>query len=222
MAETKFRSDMKVDLIDFWGGDARAVQSARTSTLGAAASLPEERAGLIKFLWREKHLVPFEHSGFTFRIEAPIFVTRQLLKHRTTAISEESGRYRELDGVFYVPAADRPLGQTGKTGEYNMVHLGSNVEAYIRDLNMEACDKAWDNYKESLRVGAAKEVARMVLPVNLYSSMYLTVNARNLTHLINLRNEHHAQYEIREVARQMEGFFKAQMPLTYAAWRSDG
>ena len=221
MTEPTFRSDMKVELIDFMGGDGRVVQAARTSTQGAAASGEEERAGLINFLWRESHLVPFEHSGFTFRIECPIFVSRQIVKHRTTAISEESGRYRELDGTFYVPSEGRPLGQTGRTGEYNMVHLGEHEETRLALEMVRASQRAWASYEHMLRNGAAKEVARMVLPVNVYSSMYLTMNARNLIHFLSLRNEHHAQHEIREVAEKMEDIFAEKMPITYKAWRSD-
>ena len=212
---------MKVELIDFMGGDGRVVQAARTSTLGAAASGEEERAGLINFLWREGHHVPFETSVLTFRIECPIFVSRQLVKHRTTAISEESGRYRELDGTFYVPLEGRPLGQAGRTGEYNMVHLGEHEETRLALEMVRASQRAWASYEHMLRNGAAKEVARMVLPVNLYSSMYLTMNARSLMNFLSLRNEHHAQWETREVAEKMEGIFAEKMPITYKAWRSD-
>ena len=165
--------------------------------------------------------VPFEHSGFTFRIECPIFVSRQLVKHRTTAISEESARYRKLDGTFYVPAEERPLAQAGKTGEYNMVHLGEHEETRLAVEMVRASQRAWASYEHMLRNGAAKEVARMVLPVNVYSSMYLTMNARNLIHFLSLRNEHHAQHEIREVAEKMEDIFAEKMPITYKAWRSD-
>ena len=221
MTDITFRSDMKVELIDFMGGDGRAVQAARTSTLGASASGEEERAGLINFLWREGHHVPFETSVFTFRIECPIFVSRQLVKHRTTAISEESGRYRELDGTFYVPSEGRPLGQVGRTGEYNMVHLGEHEETRLAVEMVRASQRAWASYEHMLRNGAAKEVARMVLPVNVYSSMYLTMNARNLIHFLSLRNEHHAQWETREVAEKMEGIFAEKMPLTFRSWRSD-
>ena len=221
MTEPTFRSDMKVELIDFWGGDGRAVQAARTSTLGASASGEEERAGLINFLWREGHHVPFEHSGFTFRIECPIFVSRQIVKHRTTAISEESGRYRELDGVFYIPGDARPLAQTGRTGDYNMVPLLEARANYANSLMESATLDAWVAYQALLEIGVAKEVARMVLPVNTYSSMYLTMNARNLIHFLSLRNEHHAQHEIREVAKQMEDIFAEKMSLTFKAWRSD-
>lgn len=220
MTEPTFRSDMKVELIDFMGGDGRVVQAARTSTLGAAASEEKESEGLINFLLRERHEVPVEHSVFTFRIEAPIFVTRQILKHRITSISEESARYRELPGEFYIPSEARPLAQTGKTGDYNMVHLDVHEETCLAVEMVRASQGSWRSYESMLRNGAAKEVARMVLPVNVYSSMYLTINARSLMNFLSLRNEHHAQFEIREVARQMERLFEAQMPLTFAAWRS--
>ena len=221
MTEPTFRSDMKVELIDFMGGDGRVVQAARTSTLGAAASEEKESEGLINFLLRERHEVPFETSVFTFRIEAPIFVTRQILKHRISSISETSGRYRELPGEFYIPSEERPLAQTGKTGEYNMVHLGEHEETRLAIEMVRASQRAWASYEHMLRNGAAKEVARMVLPVNLYSSMYLTMNARSLMNFLSLRNEHHAQFEIREVAEKMEGIFAEKMPITYKAWRSD-
>ena len=165
--------------------------------------------------------VPVEHSVFTFRIEAPIFVTRQILKHRISSISETSGRYRELPGEFYIPSEARPLAQTGKTGAYNMVHLGEHEETRLAVEMVRASQRAWASYEHMLRNGAAKEVARMVLPVNLYSSMYLTMNARSLMNFLSLRNEHHAQFEIREVAKQMEDFFAEKMPLTFKSWRSD-
>ena len=221
MTEPTLRSDMKVELIDFMGGDGRVVQAARTSTLGAAASEEKESEGLINFLLRERHDVPVEHSVFTFRIEAPIFVTRQILKHRITSISEESARYRKLDGVFYIPDADRPLAQEGKTGDYNMVPLLEARANYANSLMESATLDAWVAYQALLEIGVAKEAARMVLPVNVYSSMYLTINARSLMNFLSKRNEHHAQFEIREVAKQMEDVFAKQMPLTYASWRSD-
>ena len=217
----KFRSDMKVELVDFMGGDGRVVQAARTSTLGAAASEEKESAGLINFLVRERHLVPLEHSKFTFRLEIPIFVSRQLVKHRTAQISEESGRYREMDGQFYIPNPDRPLAQTGKTGDYNMIPLSDEAIEGTQLLIEGAAIGAWQTYQELLTLGVAKEMARTVLPVNLYSSMYFTIDARNLMHFLSLRNEHHAQYEIREVAKQMDDIFAEKMPLVYSAWKNN-
>lgn len=213
---------MKVELVDFMGGDGRVVQAARTSTLGAAASEEKESAGLINFLASERHTVPVEHSVFTFRIEAPIFVTRQILKHRITSISEESGRYREMGGEFYIPDPNRPLSQTGKTGDYNMVQFDDleDVEYALGEMQY-VCRVAWETYTTLLNDGVAKEVARMVLPVNLYSSMYLTINTHSLMNFLSLRNEHHAQWETREVAKQMDDIFAEKMPLTFAAWKNN-
>lgn len=220
----KFRSDVVVDLIDFMGGDERVVQAARVSTKGAASQGAQEGGtGLIKYLMREGHMVPFEHSVFTFVVEAPIFVTRQLLKHRISSISEESGRYRELDGEFYVPSNDRPIVQVGKTGDYTFVEGTEEQRRFgsqtIRIISLTA----HAGYKAMLKLGISKEVARMVLPVNLYSSLYITVNAVSLMNIIRLRTMRfgsHPQYEIALVGEQMLSIFREKMPVTAKAFLS--
>ena len=218
MTEIEFKSKMGVELIDFWGGDSRVVQSARVSTLGANDPEPGEGKGLVKFLLREGHMSPFEHSGFTFRVHAPIFVTRQMLRHRSSQFNEESGRYRELEPVFYIPPPERHVVQVGKTGDYTFEdNPAAGITArYLIDHTSRWC---WDSYVEMLEGGVAKEVARMVLPVNLFSTMYMTLNARNLMHFLDLRLDPHAQQEIREVAEHMEVAFSYEMPWTYDAWK---
>jgi len=219
--DATFRSDVKVELVDFLGGDMRAVQAARVSTKGAG-SMEEQKGGegLINYLMRDGHHVPFEHTVFTFYVEAPIFVTRQLLKHRISSISEESGRYRELKGVFYVPADTRAVKQVGKTGDYVFAYdadAWKNAASEIR----QASEKSWKSYEWMLENGISKEVARMVLPVNLYSSMYFTVNARSLMNIVKLRTSvvgSHPQYEIEQVGLAMEQIWKETSPLTYAAF----
>lgn len=218
MTEIQFKSKMGVELIDFYGGDSRVVQSARVSTLGANDPEPGEGKGLVKFLLREGHMSPFEHSGFTFRVHAPIFVTRQMLRHRSSQFNEESGRYRELEPVFYVPSAERPVVQVGKTGDYDFVTNLSTTGIAVMETRM-ASEDSWRRYENMLSLGIAKEVARMVLPVNLFSTMYMTLNARNLMHFLDLRLDHHAQQEIREVAEHMEVAFSYEMPWTYDAWK---
>lgn len=225
MTDIRFRSDVVVDLVDFFGGDERVAQAARVSTKGEASRGAQSGVqGLIRYLMREGHHVPFEHSVFTFYIEAPIFVTRQLLKHRISSISETSGRYRELEGDFYIPAKDRPLVQVGKTGDY-MFESGDEETYFWAEYNIVAAStRAWRMYQDSLVRGIAKEVARMVLPVNLYSSMYLTLNARSLMNVLDLRTSEkgsHPQYEIELVGKAIEGHFEAQMPVTYAAYKEE-
>lgn len=223
MTEVQFRSDVVVDLIDFMGGDERVVQAARVSTKGGASRGDQSGVqGLIRYLLREGHHVPFEHSVFTFYIEAPVFVTRQLLKHRISSISETSGRYRELEPQFYVPADDRPVVQVGKTGDY-VFEAGSPDDHLTVTWAIDRASRtAWADYTLMLDEGVAKEVARMVLPVNIYSSMYLTLNARSLMNVLDLRTTakgSHPQYEIEMVAQRIEDHFKTQMPLTYEAYK---
>lgn len=222
MTDTTFRSDVRVELIDSMGGDARAVQAARVSTKGSESYDDiAGSVGLINYLMREHHEVPFEHTVFTFYVEAPIFVTRQLLKHRISSISEESGRYRELKGVFYIPGEDRPVKQVGKTGDYNFVE-DTELNTKARDRIQEASGWAIRYYNLLIEAGVSKEVARMVLPVNLYSTMYLTVNARSLMNILALRTSDtgsHPQYEIEMVAREMEKLWAEHSPATYASFQ---
>lgn len=216
--ELTFLSHSTVELIDFMGGDSRVVEAARVSTKGQKAAEGSEGVGLVKFLLREKHWSPFQHSVFTFRVHTPIFVTRQLLRHTSSSFSEESGRYRELEPVFYVPGPDRPVVQVGKTGDYNFVD-DAKVSKRSRFHIKWSSRLNWWAYRAMLKVGTSKEVARMVLPTNIYSSMYITVNARNLMHMIAVRNDHHAQAETREVAAKMEEILADKMPVTHAAFR---
>lgn len=218
----KYRNDVRVELIDSMGGDHRAVQAARVSTKGSESfTALTGSTGLINYLMRDRHTVPFEHSVFTFYIEAPIFVTRQILKHRISSISEESGRYKELDGVFYVPGPDRPVRQVGKTGDYQFVDDEELSHAVADELTC-AADDAISHYQSLLALGAAKEVARMVLSFNLYSSMYITVNAHSLMNILSLRTSDtgsHPQYEIELVAKEMERLWAEHSPVTYAAFQ---
>ena len=217
----EFRSDMVVTVVDHMGDDVTPVRAARVSTTGEQSLDTEESNGLLRFLMREYHHVPFEHQAVTFYIKAPIFVTRQLLKHRLTSISETSGRYRELDGVFHLPALDRPVQQIGKTGNYQFVQ-NTDLHEVARSSIRYVSSVAWDEYNHQLDRGVAKEVARAVLPTNLYSDMYLTVNSRSLFNIFTLRSSHghgHPQHEIKQVADQMFDLWAGLFPQTAAAWR---
>lgn len=219
MTEATFRSDIGVELIDFMGSDQSVVRSARVSTLGAGSVEAQESQGLINFLWREGHHSPFEHNTFTFMVEAPIFTINQLVRHRIASYNIESGRYKELEPVFYVTSPVRPVVQVGKTGNYEFeeadIWHGALADTLIRDSS----EQSWERYENLLEGGIAKEVARMVLPLNIYSSLYVTMNARALMNFLRLRNESHAQYEIREMAQKMEVILAEKMPMTYRAFR---
>jgi thymidylate synthase (FAD) len=229
-----FRSDMTVELIKHAASDADVIWAARVSTKGEQTLAeidadPERSAGLINFLMRDRHGTPFEHSSMTFYVQAPIFVFREFMRHRTFSYNEESGRYRKLNPVFYRPGPGRKLVQTGKPGAYVFEDGTPEQHELVTVAVEESCRQAYAAYLSMLEAGVAREVARTVLPVGLYSSMYATCNARALMNFLSLRvrNSDSAfpsfpQREIEMVAEQMEELWAGLMPLTHAAFERNG
>ncbi len=229
-----FRSDMTVELVKHAASDADVIWAARVSTKGEqsladVSSDPERSGGLINFLMRDRHGTPFEHSSMTFYVSAPIFVFREFMRHRTFSYNEESGRYRKLEPVFYVPGRDRKLVQSGKPGAYVFAEGSDEQHALVTKTVEDACRQSYEAYLEMLEAGVAREVARCVLPVGLYSSMYATCNARALMNFLSLRVKHpdatfpsFPQREIEMVAEQMETLWAELMPLTHAAFERNG
>lgn len=222
MNEINRVTEPKVELVDFMGGDDRTCLSAWVSFgTDDTARLKNRKQveGLINFLYRERHMTPFESTSFTFAIHTPIFVAREFFRHRTGKYNEWSGRYSEMVSDFYFPTADRPLIQKGKPGDYYFVPGTKEQFALVLKSFERAYGVCWKEYQHLLDAGVAKEVARDVLPLGLYTKFYVTFDARNLMHFLSLRNDSHALYEIREVAEQMEEIFAEKMPLAYAAYK---
>ena len=229
-----FRDDVSVELIKSSASDADVIWAARVSTAGEQSmdeigEDPARSAGLINYLARERHGSPFEHTSMTFFISAPIFVFREFMRHRIASYNEESGRYRELKPVFYVPAKERNLIQIGKTGAYEFVPGTTEQFELTVSAMKDAYVVAYDAYKKMLDTGIAREVARAVLPVATYSSMYVTMNARALMNFLSLRTARegshfpsYPQREIEMVAEKMEAEFAKLMPLTYGAFEKSG
>ena len=229
-----FRSDMTVELIKHAASDADVIWAARVSTKGEQSLAdvdedPARSAGLINFLMRDRHGTPFEHSSMTFYVQAPIFVFREFMRHRTFSYNEESGRYRKLDPVFYRPGPSRKLIQTGKPGAYVFEDGTKEQHDLVSHTIEESCRQAYAAYLSMLDAGVAREVARSVLPVGLYSSMYATCNARALMNFLSLRVKNEdatfpsfPQREIEMVAEQMETIWADLMPLTHAAFERNG
>ena len=232
--EIVFRDDMTVELVKSSASDADVIWAARVSTAGETTlekvgESSERDAGLINYLARERHGSPFEHTSMTFFVSAPIFVFREFMRHRIASYNEESGRYRELRPVFYIPNKDRKLVQVGKTGAYTFVDGTPEQLDITVNAIKETCIVAYENYQKILASGVAREVARAVLPVTLYSSMYVTMNARALMNFLSLRtsspDSHFPSYpqrEIEMVAEKMEKHFAQLMPMTYAAFQKSG
>lgn len=232
--EIVFRSDVTVELVRASASDADVIFAARVSTVGEQ-SLEDVGAdagrsqGLINYLMRERHGSPFEHNSMTFFVQAPIFVWREHMRHRIASYNEESGRYRELRPVFYVPNRDRAVIQVGKTGAYEFLP-GDEAQYGLIEKDMRAaCTQAYEAYQRMLDAGIAREVARMVLPVSIYSTAYVTVNARSLMNFLSLRRKaddshfpSYPQREIEMVAERYEEEFERLMPLTHAAFVANG
>ena len=234
MHEMIYRSDMTVELVKSSASDADVIWAARVSTAGEQSleevgEDPARSAGLINYLARERHGSPFEHTSMTFFVSAPIFVFREFMRHRIASYNEESGRYRELKPVFYVPDRNRKLIQVGKTGAYTFEDGTEEQFTISVDAMKQSYEVAYQSYQKMLEAGVAREVARTVLPVGLYSSMYVTMNARALMNFLSLRTARdgshfpsYPQREIEMVAEKMEAEFAKLMPLTYGAFEKSG
>ncbi len=225
-----------IRVIDYMGDDAAIVQAARVSYGQGTRQVSDDR-GLIRYLMRQRHTSPFEMCELKLHVKLPIFVARQWIRHRTANVNEYSARYSVLHDEFYVP--DRThlaaQSQTNRQGRAELVEdaEASAVQAAIGSHS----ERAYDLYLELLnqdrsgepqaaeRRGLARELARMVLPLNTYTEWYWKLDLHNLLHFTALRADAHAQYEIRAYAECLEGVLQRWLPLTYDAYldyRRDG
>jgi thymidylate synthase (FAD) len=197
--------------------DLAVANGARVSFNQASEELSERDEGLIRFLMRDRHGSPFEHGYFRFIVKAPIFVVREHHRHRAGhSYNEWSGRYSKMRAEFYVP--DNVRTQVGKPGAYTFEPVSEDVREAAREEIETQAANAFAAYERMLELGVAKEVARGVLPLNMYTTYYWSCNPRSLMHFCSLRNSEFAQYEIREYARAAEEFLRRRMPVTHAAF----
>lgn len=211
-----------VRLVDFMGGDQGVVDSARVSYGGKSKGAEADKK-LIAYLLKHKHETPFEHAVFKFHVKTPIFVMRQWIRHRMASYNEISARYTEVKDDFYVPSRWRAQDVKNKQGSVAAPALD---HAALTKRFQTQVDEALACYKDLLAAGVAREMARMVLPVNLYTEFYWTVNARSLMNFITLRADAHAQWEIQQYGEAMAKYFRDEMPWSYEAflrysWRGE-
>lgn len=208
-----------VRLVDFMGNDLSVVRSARVS-YDAAWRAGNDTGGdtkLINYLWKNKHSTPFESVTLTFEVKAPIFVYRQWHRHRTWSYNELSARYKELPEEFYIPQAEQITTQS--TDNKQMRTDEQNPKAAVfRAHMMESNSQAFHLYKQMLKDGCPRELARCVLPLATYSHMFATVNLLNFMKFLTLRCHSHAQYEIRVYAEAMLLLAKSVAPVSLEAW----
>ena len=189
-----------VRLVDYFGGDQRIVQSARVSYGEGTKSVSQDGA-LIDYLLRHQHTSPFEQVVMTFHVKMPIFVARQWVRHRTGRMNEVSGRYSIMKDEFYVPAEDKvsPQSTDNKQGRASEAFDKETADKIIAQLE-EGQKAAYESYNELIDSGLAREIARINLPLSLYTEFYWEMDLHNLFHFLKLRLDSHAQYEIRVYA----------------------
>lgn len=223
----EFASTSTVKLIDHMGSDDSVIRAAQVSAKGEnnPDTVPYR---LINALMKHRHGSPFEHNAFTFFIETPIFVVREWQRHRISSFNEMSGRYTEMKPKFYIPDEHRPIVNIGSSMKPIFEH---NLQATmdVQGILNHQCEDAWNHYTWMIDQGIAKEVARMTLPLNTYTQMYWTVNARSLMNFLSLRIQScmstylsYPQFEIHEAALQIEEIFAKQMPLTHKSFVENG
>lgn len=177
----------------------------------------EKVGGLIRFLYKNKHMSPFEHGIFTFKVDVPLFVAREFHRHRTMSYNEVSGRYTQMKPRFYTGSVARV--QQGKMGNYYFVDGTNEQTALYKQSKYRAAKFAWKEYQQRLAYGLAKEQAREDLPLSLMTQFYASCNPRNLMQFLTLRNDPHALKEIRDVAVKMEDVFIENMPITAGVYK---
>ena len=234
MAKIFIENDVTVELIDSMGGDMSIVQAARVSVKGENSEYDVEgSAGLINYLMKERHGSPFEHVTFKFYVKAPIFVFREFHRHRIASYNEISGRYAKLEPDFYIPSGDRPLVNSGSSARPEFEQTDGNATKLLHsvvDSELEyAYQVAWESYIRMLDAGVANEVARMCLPVGIFSEMYVTMNLRSLFNFLSLRTKRkdarhvsRPQREIEMVAEKMEIDIMNSCPVAHEAFNKHG
>jgi thymidylate synthase (FAD) len=198
--------------------DLAVVNAARVSFARRVTELGDADRGLVRFLMRERHSTPFEHGVFRFHIKCPIFVAREWMRHRAGSYNEHSARYSELPDEFYVPARDDVRTQVGKPGAYSFEPVDDELAEATRAALTESYRAAYAVYRDLIDRGVAREIARMALPVGIYTQFHWTLNARSLMNFLSLRNAETAQLEIRRFAEAVEQLFAEHMPVTHAAF----
>jgi thymidylate synthase (FAD) len=211
-----------VRLDDAMATDLSVVNGARVSFARRKEVMDESDEGLIRFLMRDRHASPFEHSVFRFHVRSPLFIAREWFRHRWGSFNEFSMRYARATDEFYVPEADDVRTQVGKPGAYSFDPVDTDLAEATRDELKAVYEAAYEAYERLVEQGVARELARAVIPVGAYTEFYWTVNARALMNFVSLRAAETAQREIRRYAEACERFFAERMPVTHAAFVAAG
>ncbi len=210
-----------IRVIDYMGDDNAIVQAARVS-YGAGTKHVQNDRGLIRYLMRHWHSTPFEMCEVKFHIKLPVFVARQWIRHRTANVNEYSARYSILDREFYIPEPEHLAAQSTVNNQGRGEVLQGEEAARVLEMLKADAVRSYDNYESMLsqegQQGLARELARMDLPMNIYTQWYWKIDLHNLFHFLRLRADAHAQYEIRIYAEEMCKIVQDWVPAAYEAF----
>lgn len=210
-----------VRVIDYMGDDSAIVQAARVS-YGAGTKHVQNDEGLIRYLMRHWHSTPFEMCEVKLHVKLPVFVARQWIRHRTANVNEYSARYSILDREFYIPEPSQLAAQSVVNNQGRGAVLSGEESARVLEMLKSDAARSYDHYESMLsqdgQQGLARELARMNLPMNIYTQWYWKTDLHNLFHFLRLRADAHAQYEIRVYAETIAQITKDWLPLAFAAF----
>lgn len=207
-----------IRLVDYMGSDDAIVQAARVSYGEGTKKLSEDR-GLIRYLMRHHHTTPFEMVEFKFHVKLPIFVARQWIRHRSANVNEYSGRYSVMREEFYMPQPQDIRFQSTVNKQGRAKHeVPDDVKKNLMDILNRSQSESYESYQEFLEQGLARELARINLPLSLYTEWYWKIDLHNLFHFLRLRMDSHAQQEIREYALVMADTVRTVCPIAYEAF----
>lgn len=203
-------SDISVKYIDHMGNDLRVVQSARISFAGSSEVLTARDEALIAYLAQHQHMTPFEHCCLSVLVECPIYISKQIMRHRTFAYNEVSRRYTSKNLEVYTPPILREQATTNRQASDGPHPLSEHWRHKIQLLQ----DNSLALYEQMIKDGVCREQARGVLPQNTMTSLYMTGNLRNWAHFIKLRREEGAQFEVQLVAARVEDLLNEHFPIS--------
>lgn len=220
-----------IRVIDYSGDDTAIAQAARVS-YGRGTKTIQSDGALIDYLLRHRHTSPFEMCELKLHVKLPIFVARQWIRHRTANVNEYSARYSVLDREFYIPEPEHLAVQSlaNKQGRAGVVPaedarairhmIDQNGSRSYRLYELFLNDSGDGTPTEADKPMLARELSRMVMPLNTYTQWYWKVDLHNLLHFLSLRADPHAQYEIRAYADVLLNIVQKWTPIAYASFEN--
>lgn len=205
-------------VLDVMGSDKDIADAARMS-YGRGTRKVKSDAGLINYLVRNYHTSPLEMAEIKFHMRMPIFVMRQWVRHRTANLNEYSGRYSEMVRLWYVPEVEQICLQHKTNKQGSAEPMDKAVAENMQQTIWETSNLSFNSYENMLAEGVSRETARIILPLNTYTEVVWKLDVSNLIKFLRLRDDDHAQWEIRQYAIMVSKAVENHFPLVFAAYQ---